>query len=189
MKKLIKDKSLRVKLHFAETAMQMIIKDGVQSVSVRNVAKEAGYAYATIYNHFKNLDELLWLTRNLFVQDISEYMQSIDEPDSFISIFKQYANYYLEKQNVFEFMYFHKLNPLDKKEHSLVEEPDYEQSMIEQMLPLAEKSGITAERIQGIISTLIYAVHGLLTLSFAGNDELKPEDVPAKIDEVGGLLF
>ena len=29
----------------------------------------------TLYNHFENLDELLWYTKRLFIDEISEYIE------------------------------------------------------------------------------------------------------------------
>lgn len=188
MKKIIKDKGLRVKLHFAETAKQMILNDGVESVSVRKVAKEAGYAYATIYNHFKNLDELLWLTRSLFIQDISDYFGTQEESKNINDIFTTYAQYYIEHPTVFSFLYFHKLDLSYKTSTSLIEEPDFKKHMAVQMLDIAEQASISPEKLQGIMSTFMYAVHGLLTLSFAENDEIKVEDLPERITEVARVL-
>ena len=43
--------------HFIKVTKQMILESGIDNTSVRNVAETAGYFYATIYNHFGDMEE------------------------------------------------------------------------------------------------------------------------------------
>ena len=51
----------RMKGYFIQAAMEILRGEGIKDLSVRNVAEKAGYSYATLYNYFKDLNELLSL--------------------------------------------------------------------------------------------------------------------------------
>lgn len=183
------DKSLLVKKHFAETAKNMILANGVESISVRKVAKEAGYAYATIYNHFKNLDELLWLSRDLLIQDIANHLEYGKKDKTFdktelTSSFLKYAEYYIENRNAFSFLYFHKLNKEFKYNTNLTEDSDFQEQYIKNMEELSKSEGISLKKAYRIYSTINYSIHGLLTLCFAENDQIKTENIVKEIKDL-----
>jgi len=49
----------RVKRYFIDAALEIISEEGVKGISTRKVAEKAEYSYATIYNYFKDVNELL----------------------------------------------------------------------------------------------------------------------------------
>ena len=50
----------RIKGYFLDAAKHLLRTKGLQGVSVRSVASLAGYSYATLYNYFKDIKELLF---------------------------------------------------------------------------------------------------------------------------------
>ena len=49
----------RMRKYFVDAAYNILIEQGMDKLTVRNIAKKAGYSYATIYNYFNKFDELM----------------------------------------------------------------------------------------------------------------------------------
>ncbi len=181
------EKSQRVKNHFAETAKTMIIKEGVESVSVRKVANQAGYSYATIYNHFKNLDQLLWHTRNLMILDIFTYMKEknaslVEDITGIEQVFRSYLDYFMQNPNVYRFFYFHHLSKADKPAQT--DQIPSNHQYLETFEFLTQSGKYSTDEVLLIVKTLIYASQGLLTMLLSDNDDLKPETAYQEIDTI-----
>ena len=181
----ISKKSRQLRLYFAKTARDMILESGMEAVSIRNIAAQAGYAYATIYNHFQNLDELLWLTRDLFMADIGGHIEksmanrTVQGPEEVCLLFGAYAEYFVKHPSVYRFLYFYPLQKNAKKTRSYVETEAYKAQFAQAFAGLAGQK--TPEEIQNAVQTILYTIHGLLTLSIAGNDELRIDDIPQEL--------
>lgn len=186
----INKKSEIVKKHFAETAKNMILDEGISSVSVRNVAKEAGYAYATIYNHFENLDELLWYTRDIMMKDIADYISrnnhgEIENIDMIIELFKTYIDYFIKNPNIYQFFYFYKLKKSDKKITSINETDEFKNQFTKTFEFLINKNNKTVEEIMRSVRVILFSIHGLLTLYLSDNEELTITEL---YDELGHAI-
>ena len=176
----------QVRRHFAETARTMILESGVESVSIRKIADRAGYAYASIYNHFRNLDELLWYARSLIIHDFAESLAP-EAPgggaDSIRATIREYLSWFLERPHAYRFLYGHQLDRSAKKDSSPADEPGFEERRMAGFAFLAEE-GWSENDIGTVIRTLIYSAQGLLTLSIAGNDNMDAGQVHKDMDEL-----
>ena len=47
-------KEQRIKGYFIQAAKEILVGEGIKSLSVRSVSERAGYSYTTIYNYFEN---------------------------------------------------------------------------------------------------------------------------------------
>ena len=50
----------RMKGYFIDATKELLKGEGLSAVSVRSVADKAGYSYATLYNYFKDLNDLIF---------------------------------------------------------------------------------------------------------------------------------
>lgn len=180
-------KSDRVKKYFAETTKQIILAEGVESVSVRKVASLAGYSFATIYNHFKSLDELLWYTRDLMILDLVAYIkehnaEKITDSGGIKKLFRSYLDYFYKTPNIFRFFYFHHLKKEDKAKLSPGEAPQFENQYAETFEFLFNSGRYTPVEILIISKTLIYSTYGLLTLNLSDYETVRIEDVYQDLD-------
>lgn len=172
----ISKKSQQLRLYFAKTAKEMILKSGMEAVSIRSIAKQAGYAYGTIYNHFENLDELLWLTRDLFMADIGDYMEKHTAnraalwKEDVYEMFSVYADYYIQNPSAYRFLYLYPLKKDAKKALSYVETDAYRKKFNETFAWLSEKMG--PRNMENAVKTIQYSIHGLLTLCISENDDI-----------------
>ena len=48
----------RMKGYFLQATKDMLKSEGLKSVNVRAIADRAGYSYATLYNYFKDINDL-----------------------------------------------------------------------------------------------------------------------------------
>lgn len=50
----------RMKRYFIQATKKILKGEGLKAVNVRTIAKEAGYSYATLYNYFKDIKDLVF---------------------------------------------------------------------------------------------------------------------------------
>ena len=58
-KKIIQEE--RMKGYFIQATKEILKGEGLRAASVRNIADQAGYSYATLYNYFKDIKELIFV--------------------------------------------------------------------------------------------------------------------------------
>ena len=187
-------KSELVRKAFAETARDIIIREGVAGVSARKVAEKTGYTFATIYNHFESMDELLWVARDLLIRDIMVHMEMSGPKKASCmtdvrALFTAYADYFIGNPQVFRFFYFHRLDRGDRPVGMADHASALEDRARETFAFLLRSGDFRAEEIPVMMKILITAIHGLLTLALSENDKLKLTDVPREIDDMIRYLF
>ncbi len=64
---------------FIDATTDIIDQEGIDSVTIRKVADRAGYNSATIYNYFKNLDELKFFSVMSYMQKYLEALSYTHE--------------------------------------------------------------------------------------------------------------
>lgn len=186
-------KHRRTRRVFGETAAEMIREGGVESVSVRKVAEKAGYSLGTLYNHFSNLDDLLWLTREILIEEIAAHIISGKKPlvnaDDFADSLKAYISYFTGNREIFRFFYFHQLDKNSKNESERTDRTDTRGEMAETCRFIEKMTGCREDRSPRIYRMFVYALHGMLTLSLSGNDELEAEQLNGEIDSMIELIL
>ena len=100
----------RVRDYFIQAANEILRGEGISNLSVRNVAEKAGYSYATLYNYFKNIDELLSVCIFDFIEEGKEFI--LDETknipkgkDKLEAIIKSYIKFFIQYPGIFELFY------------------------------------------------------------------------------------
>ena len=85
-----KKKSERTRKAILNAAIKVVAKNGYYNARTAEIAKEAGVAAGTIYNYFKNKDDLLISIFNEklgeMVETLRGAMEGMDDPDSKISV-------------------------------------------------------------------------------------------------------
>ena len=56
----------RMKGYFIQATKDILKGEGLKGISVRNIADQAGYSYATLYNYFKDINDLVFVCVNDF---------------------------------------------------------------------------------------------------------------------------
>lgn len=179
----------RIKMYFLEAAKEIIIKEGHEQVSARRVADIAGYSYATIYNYFANLNELMWEVKEVMIEELLEVLQkkmqrTTYDIEEIKRGFRIYTEYYFENPNVFKFFYFYPLSKPSNKAVGTEPEPDFSIMWKETFRGLVLEGRLQEKDIEVVAKTLIYAIHGLIMLCLSNNGDLTEENVYKELDEI-----
>jgi AcrR family transcriptional regulator len=187
-------KRQRIKMYFLEAAEEIIQAEGHESVSVRKVANKAGYSYATIYNYFTDLNELLWATKEIMVnklyKTIIEKIQGVEFDISGIKkVFSIYAEYYFENPNIFRFFYFYRLNRPERGGEDTSNELDITGMWRDTFMSFVADGSIKEQDIEIVAKTIIYAVHGMIALCLSNNGDLTEENLHKDLEKMIDYLL
>lgn len=69
-------KRKRIMIYFIEATEKLIRQDGIENLSIRKIAAEAGYNSATIYNYFNDLDQLIMFGSICYLR---EYVSQLEK--------------------------------------------------------------------------------------------------------------
>jgi AcrR family transcriptional regulator len=107
----------RIKGYFIQATKEILKSEGLKSVSVRNIASQSGYSYATLYHYFKDVKELIFLCVKDFQNEISGTVEgkiSGVEPgkERLKRIVSGYIGYFLEYPGIFELFYLERMSDI-----------------------------------------------------------------------------
>ncbi|AZO94737.1 TetR/AcrR family transcriptional regulator [Halocella sp. SP3-1] len=201
-------KKKRILNYFIQGARDIIEEKGIENVTIRNVAKKAGYHNATIYNYFDNLKQLIFFASLDF---LSEYTQAMpeyiskakDEVEHFILMWECFCYYTFENPGIYYAIFADKvgddLEKLMKKYFEIFPEklgspPEYLVTMLLDpdlsrraslaSAPLIEKNLISKEKAEEVNSMITYIYYGMLTLTINKRVNYDKEDAVAKITDL-----
>jgi DNA-binding transcriptional regulator YbjK len=63
----------RMRGYFIDAAKETLKGEGLKAVNVRTVAERAGYSFATMYNYFKDLNELIFICVKDFMSECEAF--------------------------------------------------------------------------------------------------------------------
>lgn len=130
----------RMKGYFIQAAKELIKSEGIKAISVRNIADRAGYSYTTLYNYFRDINDLVFECVSDFQSDCSEFVKertdcNLNGYEAIKSKAIAYVQYFLEYPGIFELFYLtssgdlgHKQKTLDMiaNSFSLICEPEWD---------------------------------------------------------------
>jgi AcrR family transcriptional regulator len=183
-------KQQRVCSYFIQAAKEIILADGVDHVSVRKVADGAGYAFSTIYKHYKDLDALLQDVKSSMIEDLVTYMsgvmpETVTSLDDIKKSNRAYAAYFLEHPHVFRFFYSYRLSLAPLPPVAL---PDFSRYWEMTYRSFVETGALRPEELPLLVKTTIYSLQGLLALYFSGYG-MTAELLFAELDQVADYLL
>ena len=85
-------KRKRIMIYFIEATEKLIRQDGIENVSIRKIATEAGYNSATIYNYFNDLDQLVMFGSVCYLRDYVAQLEKELKPE--MSALEHYRTVY-----------------------------------------------------------------------------------------------
>ncbi|MDP3448868.1 MAG: TetR/AcrR family transcriptional regulator [Eubacteriales bacterium] len=163
-------KNEQVRCGFVQAAKEIILRDGVDAVSVRKIAQATGYSYATIYHYFLDLNALLLAAKESMVGDVSAYLTQAD-PSPFRTVEdlkrvnRDYAQYYLDRPHVYHFFYAYRFENEPVPNYDL----QFQDGWHFAYSTFVEDGLLRREDVVTAAKTIIYTMHGLLALYFSSN--------------------
>ncbi len=113
----------RMKDFFVQATKELIKGEGLISVSVRSVSERAGYSYATMYNYFKDIKELVFICVQDFQEEcslfVNEKAKHFPHGKARIkAIAKFYMQYFSDYPGVFELFFLEKMFAIGHKQET-----------------------------------------------------------------------
>lgn len=104
----------RMKYYFVQATKEIITAEGIKALSVRSIAEKAGYSFATLYNYFKDVKELIFYCVEEFAKECHDYVVNRAKVEErgipkIKKIVKAYVEYMVQYPGVFDLFYLEKI--------------------------------------------------------------------------------
>ena len=114
----------RMREYFIQACKDLLKGEGLRSVSVRSVADRAGYSFATMYNYFRDINDLLFLCVNDFQNECNEFvaerLQKLPMGEArFRKAVQVYVEFFVEYPGVFELFFMARKGDFGNRENIL----------------------------------------------------------------------
>jgi len=185
----------RILVYFIEATSKIIEDEGIENVTIRNVADIAGYNSATLYNYFEDLDHLIFFTSMKYLKEynleLSKFISDSDNSlDIFLKTWECFCKFSYKNPKIFYNIFFSKHK--DKLKETINEYYDIfpeelgeNDGEILNMLkyknifdrnkivvyPLVNEGIIKEENFDIVNKAIVYCYQGILHESVIGNDK------------------
>ena len=107
----------RMRGYFIQATKDILKGEGLKALSVRNIADRAGYSYATLYNYFKDVKDLIFECVKDFREEASQFIaeQTHDKEEGtpkIKGICSAYVGYFVQYPGIFELFYLEKMSDI-----------------------------------------------------------------------------
>ena len=111
----------RMRGYFIDATKELLKGEGLSAVSARSVADKAGYSYATLYNYFRDLNDLIFECVRDFQDECelavkSKIKKSEQGQDRIKATVLAYVQYFTEYSGVFELFFLERMGRIGNKQ-------------------------------------------------------------------------
>jgi len=187
-------KKERTQKEIIEAAKDIIHDKGHEAVTVRYLAEVTGYSYTNLYYYFKDVNALLWTLRLDMIEDMITELTSIsfkkDDPvEEILGAFFCYTDYFFKHPNVFRFFYFYPFVQPERDDSYQKLEQRFHSMWQTSFIRLIQEGIMQTEDIEVVAKTIIYALQGMIMLSFSSNGATQKEDIKDELIKLVNYLF
>lgn len=182
-------KKERTQKEIIQAAKEIVLANGCEAVTVRHLAEVTGYSHTNLYYYFKDLNGLLWVLRLDMIEDMITELASAISPkedplEEILDAFYCYSDYFFKHPNVFRFFYFYQfVQPAGDDSYQKLEER-FNGIWQNSFFRLVQEGFIQANDIEVVAKTIIYALQGMIMLSFSSNGAAKQEDIKEELKKL-----
>ena len=106
-------KKRRVIMYFIDATQNLILNEGIENLSIKKIADKAGYNTATIYNYFKDLEELILYSSidylKIYLKDLrNEISSDMKAIEIYETIYKVFVHHSFKKPEIFHTLFYYK---------------------------------------------------------------------------------
>lgn len=178
----------RVKGYFIAAAKDLIRGEGLEVVSARNVAERAGYSYATLYNYFHDIRDLIFSCVEDFLDECRVFVQNYSSKapagkEHLISVVSGYCNFFIQYPGIFDLLFHQKISAITTAQSKIGKIIDF--------LPELTSSdwhiifgGRSTDTISDTQNAYVYAIHGLLLLYLNNRQVMEYGQVMEKVQKL-----
>lgn len=187
-------KKERTQKEIIEAAKDIIHDKGYEAITVRYLAEVTGYSYTNLYYYFKDMNALLWTLRIDMIEDMIIEITAIsfekDDPmEEILGAFFYYTDYFFKHSNVFRFFYFYPFTQPEGDDSYQKLEQQFQSMWQTSFIKLVQEGVIQTEDIEVVAKTIIYALQGMIMLSFSSNGSTTKEDIKDELIRLVNYLF
>jgi AcrR family transcriptional regulator len=187
-------KKERTQKEIIEAAKAIIHDKGHTAVTVRYLAEATGYSHTVLYYYFKDVSFLLWTVRVDMIEDMILELTSVsfaraDPVEEILAAFYYYTDYFFKHPNVFRFFYFYPFVQPEGDDSYQKLELRFHGIWQTSFHRIVREGIIQTEDIEVFGETMIYALQGMIMLSFSSNGMTKQEDVRDKLSKLVNYLI
>ena len=158
----------RMRGYFIQATKEILRGEGLRSLSVRNIADKAGYSYATLYNYFKDLKELIFECVVDFQEECEECVKNETEKSprgikKIKAISKSYMKYFVQYPGIFELFFLENISDIKSKQPTIKIITSFlDKLCLEEWNYCEAKNEFTKDEIDIIKAELNYVITGML---------------------------
>lgn len=185
----------RMRGYFIDATRSILKSEGLKVVSARNVAEIAGYSYATLYNYFKDIKELVFECVLGFMDECTAFVDSqTAEMDPGIekirAIAISYMKYFVEYPGIFELFFIERPGDLGHKQPTV----DHINNFLDQLCEKDWQTVIAAElasesRVNMLKYQLKYITTGMLIFYLHRREPIEYSDFINRANEQISTIF
>lgn len=152
-----------------KTSLNIIKKNGIENLNVRNIAKELNCSTQPIMYQYKNMDilkEELYEKINIYH---SEYLMQKSNNNPLLNIGLQYIKFANEEKNYFKFLF--QSNKFSNFNFNDLIDEDKLKDIFE---IIKKETNMSKEQIKDMFTTLFIIVHGIASL--LANNSIKYDE-------------
>jgi len=111
----------RIRGYFIDAAKETLKGEGLKAVNVRTVSERAGYSFATLYNYFRDLNELIFVCVQDFMDECEAFCreqtaQAQPGRERLGAQMLAYMGYFTQYPGIFELFYTERMNDLGARQ-------------------------------------------------------------------------
>jgi AcrR family transcriptional regulator len=181
----------RMRGYFIEATREILKGEGIRSVNVRAIAERAGYSYATLYNYFKDIKELVFICVRDFQLEAETLIKEKTKKsprgtEKIRDIVKAYIEYFTQYPGIFELFFLEKMSSISGKQPTAALIFTFlDRLTTEEWNYCIEKEIFTAKKSSIRIKNLNFLVTGMLLMYM---NRMHPESYSQFVDEVDAQL-
>lgn len=109
--------SERLQRYFLDSAKNIIKSEGIEALTVRSIADNAGYSYGTLYNYYKDVKELVFQSGLEFVDECKQYVLACqysggDTKEEIKLKAKKYTEYFVQYVGIYQLLFITSKNEI-----------------------------------------------------------------------------
>ena len=191
-KKSIKER--RTFQYFIDAAKKIIEDEGVEGITARKVGELSGYSYATIYNYFSDIKELLAYCAVDYLRMVLKKIENIDVEGlnclETIKIYNEtYFKFFAEKPQLFQLIFLEDIGDYPIKMMEENNEPQAGHLIFKHLEKCAEEGLIDESMIETIHRLNTYSIHGKLLFYIKNRDSMPIEELIEVMNKEIDLIF
>ena len=164
---------------FIKATKKIIEEQGVQHVTARNVGKISGYSYASIYNYYEDINDLLVETAIDYLNNSHKHMIKYVKPDmapkeKLFALAKGYVTYLYNNPELFRVIFI-----IDFGERTIERSMNLTPRAVFEIRKALEEIGEEnlIASVDDTFKLLSSATHGKLMLAILGRDRISLEQL------------